>query len=106
MRTTSLGMKMTMGEPMDPKLENSMAVDTSEITIPMSLNDFARRERFKVGFGLIVDTVTLLKSTVNSVSDWSDMSTDDSRAVEGGLQACISTFESVLKRIQEGENDE
>ena len=90
---------------MDQNLNNTMTVDLTEITIPMSLRDFAKRERFKVGFNLIIDTLAQLKSTVGS-PDWSDLGNDDAKAIEGKLQAHIGTFDAIIKRIQEGENDE
>jgi hypothetical protein len=88
----------------EQNLENSMAVDISNITIPMSIADFARRERFSVAFGLLVATherMEKVASSIDGASQWEQVRTDNSE-----LQAYINTMGSILKSIKDGEKND
>lgn len=89
---------------MDQNLENSMAVDISQITIPMSLNDFAKRERFNVAFGLLKDTFARLEVSakmLNGSGSW-----DTVKRVDHEISAYIKTMNSIIKSIDTGVKDE
>lgn len=89
---------------MGQDLENSMALDISNITIPMSITDFARRERFNVGFGLLKETFARLETSsklLNGVGSW-----DTVKRADHEISAYIKTMNSIIKAIDTGEKND
>jgi len=92
----------------DQNLNNSMAIDLTEITIPMSLRQFAKRERFEVGFDLLVKTFERMENAVSELdnvpggvvyTEWVDKQTER-------LKAYAETIGSIIESIKGSEKDE
>ena len=100
--------------PTRSELENSMV---QEITIPMSLTDFAKRERFKVAQALLNDTIErmativgldvlppshpLFSGTPQKVSWQQQHSSSTITAVQNEMQAYVKTLRSIMKTVKD-----
>lgn len=85
-------------------LENSMV---QEITIPMSLTDFARRERFRLAFGLMVEAVENIDKSLQAQKQFMSTSAPSqdgwaaSKVKQAEIGISIQTLKSILNKIKE-----